>query len=661
MKPQQEGSSTDVQPPVGIDLGTTYSVVAHVDSSGRPVTVLNGSGEMLTPTALLFDEHDIVVGREAVRASVLEPSLYAECFKRDIGGTVYHRKVSGVDVPPEVLSAFILERLKKDTERRLGMSIRQLVVTVPAFFDETRRKATQDAGRLVGLEVLDIINEPTAAAVGYGYQHGFFNLEKSNTSSDPTRVLVYDLGGGTFDVTILEIQDAQFRTLATDGDVKLGGKDFDERLVDYLAGQFAAEHGADPRTDPQDAAQIWLDAQEAKQTLSERSRATVILVHAGIRMRVDVTREQFEDLTRDLIERTETTTSLVVKQAGLVWSQIDRVLLVGGSSRMPMVSRMLRETTGKEPDASASPDEVVAHGAALYAGMLMNQGVASGLRKCELLNVNSHSLGVVGLDPKTRRRQNVILIPKNTRLPCRASRTFKTAQAGQRSVVVPIAEGESHRPEECIALGQCIVRDLPQGLVKGTTVLVEYSYATNGRISVSARVPSVGQTAEVEIEHQQDRDLEDLETWRTRLRGADTSQGSDFAADGPVDMNDRTSILRRIDALHIKIGKSAVDGKVPRSLRHSQEAAKAAASELGDAKATLAKTEAAKQSAAGHAEAVRLGSDYVRAKGGHEQALTQSDFAYLVLGRECLAKPFQPEGASDEINEIRKLKDHEPD
>jgi len=297
--------------------------------------------------------------------------------------------------------------------------IRQVVITVPAFFDELRRKATQDAGRLAGLEVLDIINEPTAAAVAYGYHHGFFDPAHAGKSDTPLRVLVYDLGGGTFDVTLLEIAGTQFRALATDGDVRLGGKDFDERLVNHLAEQFLGEHGADPRGEPQDAAQLWLDVQEAKHSLSQRSRTAVIVFHAGMRMKIEVTRDQFQDLTRDLLERTESTTSLVVKEAGLDWTQVDRVLLVGGSSRMPMVTDMLRRVTGKEPDVSLSPDEVVAHGAALYAAMLMNQGGSSPLAGARLLNVNPHNLGIVGLDVKTRRRQNVIVIPKNTPLPCR--------------------------------------------------------------------------------------------------------------------------------------------------------------------------------------------------------------------------------------------------
>jgi molecular chaperone DnaK len=501
--------------PIGIDLGTTYSVVAYLDAAGRPTTAINGTGDLLTPSALFFDDDNVVVGKEAVKNCVFAPECYVECFKRDMGSVYARRKIRGQEVPPEVLSAFILERLKQDAERRLG-PISQAVITVPAFFDETRRKATQDAGQLVGLEVLDIINEPTAAAVAYGHLHGHFGGDGADTGK-PVRVLVYDLGGGTFDVTILELAGAQFRTLATDGDVLLGGKDFDERIVNFVAEQFMAAQGIDPRSDPQDAAQMWLDAQEAKHTLSERSKATVVCIHAGIRMRIEVTRERFEELTRDLVERTETTTALVIKQAGLTWQQIDRVLLVGGSGRMPMIGQMLRKVTGKELDCSLSPDEVVAHGAAIYAAMLAGDDSVPPQMRCTLVNVNSHSLGVVGTHARTQQKVNVVLIPKNTPLPCRATRTFQTAQADQRSVSVVVVEGESRRPEACVALGECIVRDLPAGLPKNTAVEVEYAYGADGRISVCARVPSIRFTQHVEIQRNAGRDLSDLDQWRTRL------------------------------------------------------------------------------------------------------------------------------------------------
>ena len=331
------------------------------------------------------------------------------------------------------------------------------------------------------------------------------------------RILVYDLGGGTFDVTILEIAGSQFRTLATDGDVLLGGKDFDERLVNYVAEQFVAAQGVDPRSDPQDAAQLWIDAQEAKHTLTERSKATVVCIHAGIRMRIEVTRERFEDLTRDLVERTETTTSLVVKQAGLTWPQIDRVLLVGGSGRMPMIGQMLRKLTGKEPDCSLSPDEVVAHGAALYAGMLIGD---TAVPPKTALQADQRQF------PQPGRRRNASADATEDQrdldsqehaaaLPRRAHLSRRPAPIS--SVKVVVVEGESERPEACITLGECIVRDLPPGLPQNTAVEVEYAYSADGRISVSARVPSIRYSQHVEIRRNADRDLSDLDAWRARL------------------------------------------------------------------------------------------------------------------------------------------------
>jgi molecular chaperone DnaK len=655
MNAPEPAVAAEKQLPIGIDLGTTYSVVAYLDEAGRPVTVLNGTGDLLTPSALLFDDDGIVVGKEAVKSCALAPDLYVECFKRDMGSASARRKIRGMEAPPEVLSGFVLERLKQDAERRLG-PVRQVVITVPAFFDETRRKATQDAGRLAHLEVLDIINEPTAAALAYGRQQGFLDLGKSDVEAKPVRVLVYDLGGGTFDVTILEIAGTRFRTLATDGDVFLGGKDFDERLVNHIAEQFIAAHGIDPRSDPQDAAQLWLDAQEAKHTLSERSKATVVCFHAGIRMRIDVTRAQFEDLTCDLVERTETTTSLVVKQAGMSWQQIERVLLVGGSSRMPMIGQMLRNVTGKEPDCSQSPDEAVAHGAALYAGMLMGRSATAAGAGCELINVNSHSLGVVGLHPQTKQKVNVILIPKNTALPCRAVRTFKTARNDQRSVKVGIVEGESDRPEACIALGECVVRDLPPGLPMSTPVEVEYAYHANGRIAVSARVPSVRYSQRVEIKRDAARSLGDLGAWRARLCGQAELPAQEGAADGSAGGNDHAGALARLDALYVSLGKLAVKRDLPESLTRSQQTAVGVAAELARAQANVHEAQRARQAAQGGADLIRLDARLAQAKNELQQTQVRSDFAHLVLGRDCVSAGFEPAEARKLLADIRRLR-----
>lgn len=650
-------TAASIPPTVGIDLGTTYSVIAYLDDFGRPLSIPNDQGDLLTPSAVLFDEDQVVVGREAVRAALVQPDQFADCFKRDMGSDYYHRQVRGRDVPPEVLSAFVLRHLKEDAERRLGR-VQQAVITVPAFFDETRRKATQDAGRLAGWDVLDILNEPTAAALAFGHQARQLAGGAEGATRPVHRVLVYDLGGGTFDVTILEIADQQYRALATDGDVRLGGRDFDERLVEFIADAFRQAQGIDPRSDPHDAMQLWQDAQAAKHTLSQRSKATVVAAYGGVRSMLEVTRQQFEELTRDLLDRTETTTSLVIQQARLEWPQIDTVLLVGGASRMPMVAEMLSRVTGKRPESSVSPDEAVAHGAALYAGTLVRGGGAA--PPCRLINVNSHSLGVVGIDVATRQRVNKILIPKNSPLPCRVVRTFATDRDDQRNVKVPVVEGESEDPTACIFLGECTVRDLPPALPQGTPVQVEFSYAANGRIAVSARVPQARQSAHVEIDRQQRRNLGDLDGWLARLRGVeDAGELAVSAGDQgqPVNLTDPSSVLRRLDNLFTWVGRAAIDLKLPRAVRKSQEAAQQARQALLACEAELRRLEQTGRPAADATQAMYRSSVQARVRTQYEQQKRLADFMALIVGRECCEANFFPDGCESVREEVHTLKD----
>jgi molecular chaperone DnaK len=479
---------TPAGPALGIDLGTTYSVVAHLDVQGRPVSIPNAAGDLLTPSVVLFAEDGVVVGKEAVLAAAMEPGRVADLVKRDMGAKAYHRKINGRELPPEVISAFTLRSLRADADNRLG-TVRRAVITVPAYFDEVRRRATMDAGRIAGLEVLDIINEPTAAAIAYGYQLGFLDQQGKTTDDTTVRVLVYDLGGGTFDVTVLEIHGTAFTARATDGDIYLGGKDWDEELVRIAAERFRDQASSDPREDPSAVQELWLAVEAAKRTLSERPKAPVYLNHAGKRLKIEVTREEFEEATAPLLGRTQTTTEIVLRQAGLKWADIDRVLLIGGSTRMPMVRRMLQEVTGKKPEQSISPDEAVAHGAALYADLLLHR-LANARRPARftVTNVNSHSLGIIGLDPHTHERRNQVLIPKNTPLPATVTKVFKTSQRGQPMVTIRVVEGESERPDACSRIGTCTIRDLPVDLPEGWPVQVSYSYQENGRLRVTAKL-----------------------------------------------------------------------------------------------------------------------------------------------------------------------------
>jgi molecular chaperone DnaK len=344
-----------------------------------------------------------------------------------------------------------------------------------------------DAGRLAGLEVLDILNEPTAAAIAYGYQIGFLDRYCRLPSDRPLRVLVFDLGGGTFDVTIVEIQGNSFKALATDGDVSLGGKDWDEQVINIAAEEFRHHHREDPRTNPASLQELWIAVELAKKTLTERPRASLYVNHLGTRLKVEITREQFEEATAALLARTRTTTEIVVRQAGLSWADIDKVLLVGGSTRMPMVPRMLEELSGKKPERSVSADEAVAHGAALYADLLLQSGKGQS-PSFSITNVNSHSLGIVGVEASTGRKRNQILIPKNTPLPHTVSKVFKTHKPNQGSVVIRVVEGESERPEACTEIGVCSIGDLPDNLPAGWPVQVSYSYEANGRLHVNAKL-----------------------------------------------------------------------------------------------------------------------------------------------------------------------------
>jgi molecular chaperone DnaK len=500
-------------PAVGIDLGTTFSVIAYVDAQGRPCSCLNGDGERLTPSVVMFEEEGTVVGKQALLGALVEPEKTADCVKRDMGGKVYRRKINGEYMPPEVISSFVLRSLKADAERQLG-PIRKAVITVPAYFDETRRRATVDAGRLAGLQVLDIINEPTAAAIAYGYHLGFLDQACQLAREQPLRVLVFDLGGGTFDVTIVEIQKNAFKALATDGDVCLGGKDWDEKLVEMAAEQFRCQFREDPRDNPVSLQELWLAAESAKRTLTERPKAVLYVNHLGSRLKVEITRPQFEKATAALLERTRMTTEIVVRQAGLNFADLDRILLVGGSTRMPMIVRMLEELTGKTPDRSISVDEAVAHGAALYA-----QHLAPPLDpdkpsvSFSVTNINSHSLGIQGTDVATGTKVNKILIPKNTPLPFTVTKRFKTFKPNQRSVVIKVLEGESAQPKCCTRVGVCAIKQLPPDLPAGWPVNVSYTYETNGRLHVAAKLK--GHDAAITTDFLRENSLpdEDLEMW----------------------------------------------------------------------------------------------------------------------------------------------------
>jgi len=361
---------------IGIDLGTTFCAMAYLDRHGTCVTIPNAEGELTTPSVVLFEsDGTAVVGRRALRASQVHPDRVAVCVKRDMGDAFCSRPIAGRQMSPVHVSSVILKKLKQDAEKRIG-AIAGAVITVPAYFDEARRQATVDAGTIAGLNVLDILNEPTAAALAYGF-HDYLEKggdltklsEAALSAADHKPVVVYDLGGGTFDVTVIRIEGEVCHVLATDGDVRLGGKDWDDRIVAHAAKLFLSQHGSDPRQDPHSHQELVLAAEEAKKDLSARLATEFTVHHAGKRLVVELGREKFEEMTHGLLYRTESRVAQVLDSAGLTCDGVGKALVVGGSTRMPQVSAMLRRVLRQEPDGSLSADEVVAHGAAIQAAM----------------------------------------------------------------------------------------------------------------------------------------------------------------------------------------------------------------------------------------------------------------------------------------------------
>jgi molecular chaperone DnaK len=495
---------------VGIDLGTTFSAIATLDDRGQAITLPNRDGEMLTPSVLLLEEDGAVVGQAARDAAMEFPDRVGVLIKRYMGYPKYGYPVATREFRPETLSAIILRKLAQDAELRIG-PIKKAVITVPAYFDDTRRKATQDAGRIAGLEVIDVLDEPTAAALAYSFQQahtGSQSVLTGGTGINQTQTLmVYDLGGGTFDCTLVRLSPRRFETLAIEGDVRLGGKDWDDRIVEYVATKFQEKYGEDPREDPQSRAVLLVAAERAKRTLSKLTQTNITCTHAGKVLSVPLSRTEFEGLTRDLLMRTRLTAQQVLQQAGLTWDKVDRVLLVGGSTHMPMTGRMIQEISGKPPDNSLAVSEVVARGAAIHAGIVsarhvpreqnLSAAVQDVLEQIVEINVNSHSLGVeIKLQNE---RVNDILIPKNTQLPTAASRVYHTVADNQQRVRVKVLQGEAHQAEACISIGECWVDGLPPSMPKHSPIQVRCGVGSNGLIDVMALDMTSGKMARTEI------------------------------------------------------------------------------------------------------------------------------------------------------------------
>ncbi len=547
------------QIPVGIDLGTTFSAIAYLDNDGRPCTITNSEGELTTPSVVFFDQDAVIVGTEADFAGENDIDRLARAAKRDMGGQRYRKKILNRYVPPEVIQSFVLKRLKDDAELKLG-EFSKAVITVPAYFNEPRRKATKDAGEMAGLEVIDIINEPTAAALAYGVQRGFLN-EKGEAQGREL-VLVYDLGGGTFDVTLMEIEESSFTAIGTAGDVYLGGMDWDQRIFDFVSEQFAASQGVDFESDAVLREKLMNHCARAKKSLTARNQTVIRFEHEGKRFQIDISREQFEALTKDLLERTRLTTDRLLRDANLKWSDLTKLLLVGGSTRMPMVWKMLESESGLQIDRSLSPDESVAHGAAIYAGILMKHGASAG-KGISVTNVNSHDLGVLGVDPGTKEPRRKIVIPKNHRLPAQASKRFQTSKDGQKKIVVQVVEGGTDEGQGSTTIGKCVVHHLPENIKKGTEVKVTFNYSHSGLLKVLAEIPALKLSADTDVDRSGGMNQEEIRAWKQRMVA-----GLDFLTAQPTDRGSKPVF----DGKNLKQESKASVDRAPSATRQSPKA-----------------------------------------------------------------------------------------
>jgi len=486
---------------IGIDLGTTNSCVATIEN-GEPVVIANAEGARTTPSVVAFNKDgERLIGITAKRQAVTNPDRTMISVKRHMG-TDWKTDIDGTDYTPQEISAFILQKLKADAEAYLGHEVKQAVITCPAYFTDAQRKATKDAGRIAGMDVLRIINEPTAAALAYGADKG-----------DDQTILVYDLGGGTFDVSILEIYDVdgqpQIEVKATAGNNKLGGDDFDERIIEWLVSEFKRETGIDLSKDNQAMSRLKEAAEKAKIELSGTQSSQInlpfITMKDGNPEHLDITlsRARFEDLIAKHIEDTMAPTRQAMKDAGVKKGDVDKVILVGGSTRVPAVQSAIEKETGKAPYKGINPDEAVAMGAALQAGIIAGDDDVSDIL---LLDVTPLTLGIETLGGVT-----TTMIERNTTIPARRSEIYSTASDNQPAVEIHVLQGEREFAKDNVTLGQFHLTDIPPAPRGVPQIEVTFDIDANGIVNVSAKDMGTGKEQSIKIESQTSLSEEEIQ------------------------------------------------------------------------------------------------------------------------------------------------------
>ena len=567
---------------VGIDLGTTNSVVSVLEG-GDPVVIANAEGSRTTPSVVAFaKDGEVLVGEVAKRQAITNPGRTIRSVKRHMG-TRWTEDIDGKEYTAQEISARTLQKLKRDAEAYLGTTVDQAVITVPAYFDDAQRTATKEAGQIAGLEVLRIINEPTAAALAYG-------LDKEG---EEQTILVFDLGGGTFDVSVLEIGDGVFEVKATHGDTSLGGDDWDEAVIQWLVTSFRNDHGVDLGADPMAAQRLKEAAEKAKIELSQVQQTQINLpfvtaTDAGpLHLDYSLSRAKFQELTADLLDRCRAPFEQAVKDAGLTRGQVDHVLLVGGSTRMPAVVDLAKEIAGRDPSKNVNPDEVVAIGAAVQAGVLVGE-----VKDVLLLDVTPLSLGI-----ETKGGVMTRLIERNTTIPIQRSEVFTTAEDGQPSVEIHVLQGEREMSQFNKTLGKFQLIDLPPAPRGTPQIEVTFDIDANGIVHVSAKdratdneqsMTITGQSSlDKDVIDQMVRDAEShADEDRLRKEQAEVRNTADnlvyqtekLLADQADQLteDETTSVTEKLESL-----KKALDGDDTDAVKDATEALMSASQEFG--------------------------------------------------------------------------------
>ena len=467
---------------VGIDLGTTNSVVAVLEG-GEPTVIANAEGNRTTPSIVAFKGEEVLVGELAKRQAITNPDNTVRSIKRQIGSG-WKEKFENKEYTPQEVSARILQKLKRDAESYIGEDVTDAVITVPAYFNDAERQATKEAGQIAGLNVLRIINEPTAAALAYGLEN-----------NEDQKILVYDLGGGTFDVSVLEISEGVFEVKSTSGDSKLGGDDWDERVMDWLVEKFKSSTGIDISKDKMAMQRIKEGAEKAKIELSSTTETEINLPFitandSGPQHLLEkLSRSEFEKITSDLVERTKDPVNKAVEDAGLSFSDIQHIILVGGSTRIPSVQALVKSITGKDPSKGVNPDEVVASGAAIQAGVLKGD-----VKDVLLLDVTPLTLGV-----ETKGGIMTKMIERNTTIPTKRSETFSTADDGQTQVEIHVLQGEREMASGNKSLGKFNLTDIPSAKAGTPQIEVTFDIDANGIVNVNAKDLGTGKEQAITI------------------------------------------------------------------------------------------------------------------------------------------------------------------